>query len=61
LRERARVAGMSLNEAAIDTLAEGAGMAGARRKKRNLGDLGGKWKGDKALERGRACRTRSRG
>ena len=50
LRERARIAGKSLNEAAVDALAEGAGMAGHRRKRRDLGDIAGKWKADKLLE-----------
>jgi hypothetical protein len=35
LRERARLAGKSLNEAAVDALAEGSGMAGSRRKRRD--------------------------
>ena len=50
LRERARVAGKSLNETAVDALAEGAGMAGAPRKRRDLGDIAGTWKADKGLE-----------
>ena len=50
IRERARVAGKSLNQAAVDALAEGAGMAGAPRKRRDLGDIAGTWKTDKALE-----------
>ena len=50
LRARARAAGKSLNEAAVDALAEGAGVAGAPRKHRDLGDVAGTWKSDKALE-----------
>ena len=50
VRERARVAGKSLNEAAVDALTEGAGMAGAPRKRRDLGDIAGTWKADKALD-----------
>ena len=50
LRERARIAGKSLNEAAVDALAEGTGMTGVRRKYRNLGDIAGKWKADKVLD-----------
>jgi len=50
LRERARAARKSLNEAAVAALAEGAGMAGAPRKRRDLGDIAGTWKADKALE-----------
>jgi hypothetical protein len=50
LRERARVAGKSLNEAAVDALAEGSGMTGSRRKRRDLSDIAKSWKTDKAVE-----------
>ena len=50
LRERARAAGKSLNEAAVDALAEGAGMAGSRRKRRDLADIARTWKAGKAVE-----------
>ena len=50
LRERARAAGTSLNEAAIDALTEGSGMAGAPRRRRDLGDIAGTWKADKAVD-----------
>jgi hypothetical protein len=50
LRERARAAGMSLNEAAVDALAEGAGLIGAPRKRRDLGSIAGTWKPDKGAE-----------
>ena len=50
LRERARAAGKSLNEAAIDALAEGTGLIGAPRKRRDFSDIAGTWKEDKALE-----------
>jgi len=50
LRERARAAGTSLNEAAVEALAEGSGMAGAPRKRRDLGDVAGTWKADRAVE-----------
>jgi len=50
LREQARAAGKSLNEAAIEALAEGAGLTGAPRKRRSLADIAGSWKADKALE-----------
>jgi hypothetical protein len=49
LRERARATGKSLNEAALDALAEGSGMAGRRRKRRDLGDIARTWKADKAV------------
>jgi hypothetical protein len=50
LRERARVAGKSLNEAAVDALAEGSGMTGSRRKRRDLADIANTWRADKAVE-----------
>ena len=50
LRGRARAAGKSLNEAVVDALAEGAGMAGARRRHRDLSDLAGTWTAEKAVE-----------
>jgi hypothetical protein len=50
LRDRARASRKSLNEAAIDALAEGAGLTSAPRKRRELGDIAGTWKTDKAVE-----------
>lgn len=50
LRQRARARGTSLNEAAIDALIEGAGLTGTPRKRRDLGDVAGSWKADKAVE-----------
>jgi hypothetical protein len=50
LRQRARTAGKSLNEAAVDALTEGAGMAGRPRKRRDLGDVAGTWKPDKEVD-----------
>ncbi|MSO60987.1 MAG: hypothetical protein EXQ50_02665 [Acidobacteria bacterium] len=50
LRQRARARGTSLNEAAVDALIEGAGLTGAPRKRRHLGDIAGSWKTDKAVE-----------
>jgi hypothetical protein len=50
LRDRARTAGKSLNEAAIDALAEGAGLTAAPRKRRDFADIAGTWKSDKAVE-----------
>lgn len=49
LRERARAAGKSLNEAAVDALSEGSGMAGNRRKRRDLGDIARTWRAEKAV------------
>lgn len=50
IRERARATGKSLNEAAVDTLADGAGLKGAPRKRRDLSDIAGTWRADKAFE-----------
>lgn len=58
LRDRARVAGKSLNEAAIDALVEGAGVIGAPRKRRDLGDVAGTWKTEKAVESALAAQDR---
>ena len=50
LRARARATGQSLNTAAVEALAVGAGVAGAPQKRRDLGDVGGTWRADKAIE-----------
>jgi hypothetical protein len=50
LRARARTAGTSLNEAAVDALVEGSGVAGGRRKRRDLRDVARTWKADRAVE-----------
>lgn len=50
LRARARAEGKSLNEAAIDALAEGSGIVREPRKRRNLDDIAGTWKADQAVE-----------
>ena len=58
LRARARAAGKSLNEAAVAALAEGAGVAGVPRKQRDLRDIAGTWKADKAIESALAAQDR---
>jgi plasmid stability protein len=58
LRVRARADGKSLNEAAVDALAEGVGVADTPRKRRDLGDIAGTWKPDKALESALATQDR---
>jgi plasmid stability protein len=50
LRERARVAGKSLNEVAIEALSEGVGVANTKRKRRNFEHIAGTWKEDKAFD-----------
>lgn len=49
LRARSRAGRTSLNEAAVAALVESTGGSGGR-KRRNLGDIAGTWKTDKALE-----------
>jgi hypothetical protein len=58
IRERARVTRKSLNEAVVDALAEGAGIKGAPRKRRDLGDIAGSWKPDKAVDAALADQNR---
>ena len=58
LRKRARATGKSLNEASIEALAEGTGLIGAPRKRRNLGDISGTWKADKTFEAAIAAQDR---
>ena len=58
IRERARAAGKSLNEAAVEALAEGSGITGAPLKRRDLGDVAGSWKADKAVELALAAQDR---
>jgi hypothetical protein len=50
IRERARATGKSLNEAVVDVLADGAGVKGVPRKRRDLSDVAGTWRADKAFE-----------
>ena len=50
IRERARSTGKSLNEAVVDVLADGAGVRGVPRKRRDLSDIAGTWKADKTFD-----------
>ncbi|MGB8151998.1 MAG: hypothetical protein WCE97_12490 [Candidatus Cybelea sp.] len=50
LRKRAHRAGTSLNEAVLETLADGLGLTAQAKKRRDLSDLIGTWKPDRALE-----------
>jgi len=50
IRKRARATGKSLNQVAVDALAEASGVTDARRKRRDLGDIAGSWKSEKAVE-----------
>lgn len=58
LRERARATGKSLNEAAVEALTDGSGVAGTPRKRRDLGDVAGTWKAEKAVESAFAAQDR---
>jgi hypothetical protein len=49
LREQARRAGKSLNEAALDALAAGIGIAAILPKRRDLSVVAGTWKLEKAV------------
>ena len=50
VRERARVTGKSLNEAVVDVLADGAGVKGVPRKRRDFSGVAGTWKSDKTFD-----------
>jgi hypothetical protein len=50
LRRRARVEGRSLNEVAIEALAEGLGLGAEPVIRRDLSDIAGTWKKDTAVE-----------
>lgn len=51
LRRRARERGKSLNEAAVEVLADGLGVAAERPRRRDLGDIASTWKADPAFDR----------
>jgi hypothetical protein len=51
LRRQAREQGKSLNEVAVEALARGAGVSGARRRQRNLEDIAGTWRKDRVFDR----------
>jgi plasmid stability protein len=51
LRRRAREQGKSLNEVTIEVLARGAGVSGERTRRRDLRDIVGTWKRDRAFDR----------
>lgn len=55
LRRRAREQGKSLNEVAIEALARGAGVTGSRHRQRDLKDIAGTWRKDRAFDRALAA------
>jgi hypothetical protein len=50
VRERARAEGKSLNEVAVEALADGLGLGDADIVRRDLSDIAGTWKKDPAAE-----------
>ena len=50
IRARARAAGKSLNEALVEALTEGAGVTDVARRRRDLTDIAGSWKTEKAVD-----------
>jgi hypothetical protein len=55
LRRRAREQGKSLNEVAIEALASGAGVSERPRRQRDLRDIAGTWRNDRAFDRALAA------
>jgi hypothetical protein len=55
LRRRAQEQRKSLNEVAIDALARGAGFSRQRHRQRDLGDVAGTWRIDRAFDRALAA------
>ena len=55
LRRRAREQGKSLNEVAIEALARGAGVSGEPGRQRDLRDIAGPWRNDRAFDRALAA------
>ncbi len=51
LRQRAREQGKSLNEVAIEALARGTGTTGHPSRQRDLRDVAGTWRKDRAFDR----------
>jgi hypothetical protein len=50
VRARAKASGKSLNEAAVEALAEGTGTLGLPRRRRDLTDIAGTWQKEKTVE-----------
>lgn len=51
LRRRAQEQRRSLNEVALEALAQGAGVSGEQSPRRDLQDIAGTWHKDRAFER----------
>jgi len=50
IRTRAKATGKSLNETALDALADGVGLNGTPRKRRDLSDIVGTWVSEPEVE-----------
>jgi len=50
VRERAKAEGKSLNEVAVEALADGLGIGANEIVRRDLSDIAGSWKADAAVE-----------
>ena len=55
LRRRAREQAKSLNDVALDALARGTDLAGHRVRRRDLDDVAGTWRRDRAFDRALAA------
>jgi hypothetical protein len=58
VRERAKAEGKSLNEVAVDALADGLGLGDGDVVRRDLSDVVGTWKRDRAVEAALAAQDR---
>jgi hypothetical protein len=58
VRERARAEGKSLNEVAVEALADGLGLGASDIVRRDLSDVAGTWKRDAAVEAALAAQDR---
>ena len=55
LRRWAREQGKSLNEVAVEAMTRGAGLTGRTVRQRDLHDIAGTWREDRAFDRARAA------
>ena len=55
LRRRAREQGKGLNAVALEALARGVGVSGHRARQRDLHDIAGTWRNDRAFDRALAA------
>lgn len=58
VRERARSEGRSLNEVAVEAMAEGLGLGPSGQLRRDLSDVAGTWKKEAAVEAALAAQDR---